>query len=587
VTTVRDARADIASDATAIIEQVIEDNIAREAVPNVACQMPLAVDYFPSTIGAIENERFSGLPVVLRKEASDLLGLAVLREFDPALFAAPGAAAVAAAALGAAAPVVVSPKQATMLGNLTRTKATPSTSPLPAAPVPAAAGAAAAAPACPFLPWPGNPGGSVATKRMSQCVPTQGNLTTELSCAAALTVRDAADGDDSLLPNDVERLASALVVQGLSTAGVAWAPAAAPWTNALAKLVDDLAQHQTDAVAATDFCGVLGGAKPPVANGNCVTDVQQALGLFTKQVNLATLDQALGLLGKVLTDGCSGAAPPLGAAWCASPAKAYLVAIASDSVAVVEDIRSKNYGAAASKIIDSTEQLACKSHPTAPECSAQAQKVYVFLETLAEYSVDTLEAGASTAAADSSFRQAAIALIEQEGGAGVHRSLIKDAAFLYVPEFALREAWRPGHIGPDGETLAYPSIDMLRWRLPLGRYAYIGAHDLFYLNLHGSFLDPLGPFVEVATRDPSLRQDAASVTAFGLGFVVPRLDLEFAVPQFSKNLVIGIGGALRFFRADGVPGAAHYCTVFDGTCADGKVLNWDNPELSAFVKYVP
>ena len=640
------ARADIASDATAIIEQVIEDDIARQVVPSVACNMPLANDYFPGTVGAIESERFSGLPVILRKEASDLLGLAVIRELDPALLAtsvsvptSPPAATPAPAAtptvtapppaasgtavtfaLSLPVPRVV-PRQAVhftadqsvMLDNLTGprrgARARPRRSPLSVktttvsgATTPASLGtdkaaltstapAATTEPPCQFLPPPGKPGTSKATAQMSSCLQPQGTVQAELACAVALTVRDAADGDDNLLSNDAQRVAAALMITLLSEAAPQWKPGSeSVWVVAATKLVEDLAQHSPDATTATDFCKALATAPstggPVAPDPACIADVEKALTIVKTRVSLNTLDQAFALVQQVVSDGCSGTPPMFGAKWCSSPAKNYLMDASGDAVDVITDIRSKNYGGAAKTIIDSSQQLTCDDpkFKNEPECTEQAKTVYAFLEALAEYSVDTLVSGAPPAAADATFRQAAIALIEQEGGAGVRRSLTKHAAGLWVPEFALREAWRPGHIGPSGgETLAYPSIDLLRGRLPIPT---IGSHHQFYLNVHGSLLDPLGPFVEVSTRDASLHGASASPSVFGLGFIVPRVDVEFGVPELSKNLVIGLGGALRLFRAEGVPGAAHYCTVLDGTCA-GSTIDSNNVELSAFVKYVP
>ncbi len=75
------AKADLAGtvvdDASAIIAQLIEDNIATQAVPNAARRIPAACYYFPSTIGAIEDRRYSALPKVLRKEIADAAGYGV------------------------------------------------------------------------------------------------------------------------------------------------------------------------------------------------------------------------------------------------------------------------------------------------------------------------------------------------------------------------------------------------------------------------------------------------------------------------------------------------------------------------------
>jgi hypothetical protein len=87
------------------------------------------------------------------------------------------------------------------------------------------------------------------------------------------------------------------------------------------------------------------------------------------------------------------------------------------------------------------------------------------------------------------------------------------------------------------------------------------------------------------------RKNAGKV--FGLAFIVPRLETEFAVPELTKNLVTGIGGAWRFYRADqtppamtDLPVAASYCVSWQTGCRNGWG-NLSNVEGSIFVKYVP
>lgn len=602
----RDAKADLAQDATAIIEQIIEDNIARETIPNVACQLPFAVNFFPATVGAIEHERFSGLSVILRKEAADLLGLVVLREMDSNVVTVSGAKVtaaamfdrrlspavlfdvdvkqspaqvLAAAPLTTALPAAVDVKAQQMSIMLTNLAQLGKKQPL-AVPTGSSGGS------CPFPVDAGLV--SKATTAMTKCIAPQLDIGSELACSAALMVRDAADGDDHLLPNDAQRFITALLVAGFSATDLK-----SNWMSAATKLAEDLAFHKSDSDTATDFCTSLG----QTTTGTCVKDVTSTLDMLKSSLSLSTLDQTLAIAAKIVQDGCAappnatGAAvnsgsPQFGAKWCASNASVYITEISADVITVINDIRSKNYGAAAAQTIDFTQQLACATNQTAPECTEQAQTVYAFLAALAEYSIDAIVSGAPSAGTDAAFRQAAVALIEEEGGAGVSRSLHKNWAFAYVPEFSLREAWRPGHIGPStGQTLAYPSIEMVRGRLPLS--GHVGSHNTFYLNLHGSLIDPLGPFVEVGTRDPSLRGDSRAGWVFLAGLLVPRVDLEFGVPEFSKNLVVGLGGALRFFRAEGEPGAAHYCIIGSDACTLGKGLKWGNSEASLFVKYVP
>jgi len=620
------ARADLTSDATAIIEQLIEDDIAKQVIPRIACDIPLAENYFPGTVGAIETERFGGLPVILRKETSDLIGLSVLRLMDKSMVpdegasgpagvaAAPAAGTPAKAAGKTASPqVTLNVRQQTIFSNLTRKrgeaikpvplKTQPAVQPATASVAGASASTSAASSTqstsqCPFFQngKPVDPGLiSMATQQMTACLSTQGNVDAELACSAALTVRDAADGDDQLLPNDLQRFGSAAIVAALSKAKPALA-ADKQWVDAATTLALDIAQRKSIDDDAKDFCGKLSAAP-----STCQTDVKsviQAVGsILASGLNASTLDQALAVVGQVVKDGCTlppsqppPALPPSApfGSFCGSAAEKVILDAASDAIVIIGDIRTKDYGAAASAAIGDAQQLACDANSTSSECTDEAKKVFAFLEALAAYSVDSLVSGTTSAQTDTTFRQAAVALIEEAGGAGVHRSLSKYAAGLYVPEFSLREAWRPGHVGTSGsQVLAYPSIEMVRMRF--SPYGSVGSHGMFYLNLHASLLDPLGPFVEVGTRDPSLGGGGSLNTGvFFLGFVVPRFDLEFGVPQLTKNLVIGAGGAVRAFRAEGSPGGAHYCTVFDtSACPTNKVLTGGNFEGSVFVKFVP
>ncbi|MEO7037829.1 MAG: hypothetical protein ABI548_27935 [Polyangiaceae bacterium] len=137
-------------------------------------------------------------------------------------------------------------------------------------------------------------------------------------------------------------------------------------------------------------------------------------------------------------------------------------------------------------------------------------------------------------------------------------------------------------------TLFYPSIDLLRWRI--SNNLIRGRSSTVFYALSGSVLDPLGPITEVATRDQRLDSDPARNHIFWEGFLTPRADIEFGIPELTKNLVVGGGAAVRFFRAQYNPGATTptYCEV-GAKCGhdSAQKLNWDNAELNVFVKYVP
>jgi hypothetical protein len=155
----------------------------------------------------------------------------------------------------------------------------------------------------------------------------------------------------------------------------------------------------------------------------------------------------------------------------------------------------------------------------------------------------------------------------------------------------------PGRVTNASTQLnVYPSIDLLRFRiLPIDIYRWhvLNKSPLqdFYFGIHFSFLDPLGPVVEGATSDISLRNSANQATVLWMSFLVPRLDFEVGLPSISKNLTVGAGTALRFFRAEGVPGNAIYC-AFGANCSfngnqEGSGLKPSNLEGSVFVKFVP
>src|SRR5678815_6138738 len=80
----RDARADWYSDVREIIEQVIETNVSTEIIPNAAARVPALCSFFPSSLAAIQAQRYTGLQTVLRKEVADAVGCAVFRSLNSA-----------------------------------------------------------------------------------------------------------------------------------------------------------------------------------------------------------------------------------------------------------------------------------------------------------------------------------------------------------------------------------------------------------------------------------------------------------------------------------------------------------------------
>ena len=252
---------------------------------------------------------------------------------------------------------------------------------------------------------------------------------------------------------------------------------------------------------------------------------------------------------------------------------------------VVRDVQSRNYGAAAGDVVDVAEQIQCtddkgKATPDKPGCSPLDQDVYVFVRALAIYSIDSATTGDAGASADANFRKAAVTLIEAAGGAGIRRRLTNRLEWLYVPEFSLRDAWRPGHVWYGaGQLMVYPSVELLRTRVPF----WNGEH--FYLAAHGSLLDLIGPVMEGATRDPSLARDGNALAVFlpGLCRTARRSGIWSAGHYEKSCRRAWFGDAL--FSPEGLPGSAAYQVWM--TTTGNKAITADNFEASVFVKYVP
>lgn len=669
------AKADLAGtvvdDATAVITQLIEDSIATQAVPNAARRIPAACYYFPSTIGAIEDKRYSALGKVLRKEVSDAAGYGVFEAIDKitALSADPTNAAPATALVdavrtlqrqvlpkstlhkleatappappaAAAAPVAgVHTKTAAGLFINQKDPATGTPEPqrlcyfatkadaaqrasdiayrnddvetaikkLPSSAAPASVAALQAAltnygkassPASASyaalkaavvaaVAALGNNAlssawtelattvetptvaESLATQQLRTCA-TKQTGDTEIACSVAALVRDAANGDDSLLTADVQRMETAWLAKINTTLGTAAKDAnIAALVTAIGK--GDAGGAQT---AITAICGAIApcnaalGLIPPLIAG------QQA----------ATLEQALSLTATLAISYKQ-----------AYPACQYCTLVADLATAtdgVVKDLQSRDYGAAAGDTMDIVRQMACDPDPRSNATSDAGCKegtdtlVYAFLRSLAVYSVDSATSG-STQTADADFRAAAVALIEEYGGQGVRRNLWAKAQWTYVPEFSLRDSWRPGLVlaSPSSNVgnrlIVYPSMEMVRGRIRI-------PSRTLYLGLHGSLVDPLGPFVEVATRAGNNDNAGTMPGIVPLALVVPRAEFEIGLPDLSKNLVIGLGGAFRLFRSElTAQGDSRYCVLgsSDPNCNSG--VRAGNFEFSVFAKFVP
>jgi hypothetical protein len=603
------------SDATDIIRQVIEDNLATQAIPNAASHIPVACEFLPSTIYTLKSKRYAAIPVVLRKEVADAVGFIVLRQVDPSL--TPSAANATTPAtmsfhtlrgpqdalkitvtddpLGIATSdkdneVAVSSGALKILDTAITRRRSPLTMSTKS---PAKSGVAPSpTPLCTFDATLE----SKATKILKYCVATQTTARRELGCATGLLIRDAVQGENSALPGDARRLLAALVFElrlqkqpantnsGTATIG----GEATRLVEALTAFVLALAKGEAPDAVAADTCTAAQFSGPDL--DACKKDVSSALKFIeTAQLNVASLEQGLRVANSVASSLCppdsSSASDGTSSVVSGSELKevcSIVRDVTSGGVAIIDDVEKHNYGEAAGAVVDTVENIQCDDIKAAG-CKDIDKKVYAFLKALAIYSIDSATSSGPTATVDGAFRTAAIELIEAASGPGVRRSLVRKGEWAWVPELSLRESYMPGHIGTgSGQAVQYPSVEFIRGHLSL-----LPASSPFYFSLHGSLGDAIGPFVEAATKVSGL-QTPASV--FALGFFVPRGEIEFGLPDLTRNVVIGAGVALRLFRAEQLStGAYAYCIVTDNNCSSSgnNGFNQDNFEFSVFVRYVP
>lgn len=573
------AKADFASDAAAIIQQVIEDDIATQVIPNSAQSFPSTCDLIPASVYALQNKRINGFPRLVRKDVADTAGLLAFLKIEKGnLDALPGETLAPAVAvylfrqqtleiLGALLD------RTTLLNEQRHTRAAPPNGQVD----------------CVFPPGAAAPGQSLPGSIMAACATAQGDARQELACSIALAVRDAANGDRGNLPADGQRALVALAAQNIEYLG-----GASRFSDALV-LVNQAV------------------ANPPgpfqLSNGSPVAGALVAvLSAFGGEISALSktpnedLDRLLAIATTFASELASGHAT--------TPDHPYddlrdISTLAAGSFTIITAVRSKDYASAAGVAFDTLETvIEAKCKPNEPGCGHIDELVRKFLKAAAVYTIDSLENGNADGAASSDFRAAAVDLIEAAGGEGVRRKLFStdpnsnQKPGWYFPNFALRGALRPGFAGRtepgthSSNLSAYPSMDWPNFRLKV--YPPRRAGNPFWLGINLSPFDVIGPLYEVAARNPSLGDhQTRSTQAFLWGFVVPRVEVEFAIPELSKNLVAGIGGTVRMYRAveqpitsATLPVTANYCFALQSRC-DGGVFNGNNFEGSVFVKYVP
>lgn len=574
----RTARADFASDAVGIVEQLVEDDVATQVVPNAAARVPATCDLLPSTIGALLAKRYNGISSVIRKELADDAGLVVVVTVEGGDFTQlPGL------------PKTAALRQQT-IDILTKLDVVGAKAPPPAfvnSPTPLCSFTGSAAPTQ-----------AVSTTVLQACASTQASATLELACALGLAVRDGADGDASLVPADLQKGLVAIASQAVLNA-FPKAVTGDATTSQFTKMVQLIQQAEAGSLLPTSL---------PSGSPQLIQALANQIVVLSK-ATANSLEQVVPAVGEFAAFSAAAVSPPA----LAKPLSTELTAfstIAGGASAVLADIKAKNYGAAASDSFDTFSAVFeqdCANEKNGA-CSELDQLVLSFLKATAVYMVDSLTAGSVDSSVSSDFRSATVDLIEEIGGVGIRRrtfvSTKARAAGWFIPNFSLRESVRPGFAEPadpgtnSSALVTYASMDWPNFRFKV--FPSKRASSPLWLGMNVSFIDAIGPLWELGARNTTLANSGTQSTrneAFVLGFFVPRVEFEFGVPELTKNLVVGLGGAVRLYRADQssplnttAPVVATYCIAGqtgNTGCNNGVNFDINNFEGTIFVKFVP
>jgi hypothetical protein len=566
----RHARADFASDAADIVEQLIEDDVATQVVPNAATKFPATCDLLPATIGALQAKRYNGIPAVVRKELADDAGLIVVLAVEGGNFTQlPGLPNSAA----------IRQETIDILMKL---------DPSAAKPPPAFVNTTT----CSFTT--SAPKQAASTIVLQACATTQPSASLELACALGLAVRDGASDDASLVPGDLRKGLGAIASQAVLNAF----PTVAVAPNQFGQVVQLIDQAEAGTPLPTTL--PVGSAQVIQALANQIVLLSKAPSESLEQVGAAVVQ--FSAYSTAALSSVKPTPPPLAAELAA------FTTLAGGAYAVIADIKAKNYGAATSDSFDALNAVVdanCDNSGDGP-CSEFGKLVRAFLKATAVYAVDSLTSTLDSSAS-SDFRAAAVDLIEATGGAGIRRKTFggksgRNAGWGF-PNFALRESLRPGFASPavpgtnSSALLTYASVDWPNLRFKI--YPARRAGNPLWVGGNISVIDAIGPLVELAARNSTLGSTENAATrngAFALGFLVPRFEFEFGVPELTRNLVLGIGIAARLYRAEQSsplnatgPVVATYCIVGQSANngCNGASFDENNFEGSIFIKYVP
>lgn len=206
-----DARADWYQDVRQIVQQLIEDDIAKNVIPNAAAKVPGLCKFFPASISAVQQQRFSGLPSIVRREFADAVGYQIAISLSTtAKVDANRANDKSTESMKDATTVRVEVANEKLNaigeGNKWSKSADAALTGVVSAPMDTN---------CDF-----KSAESIGTKYMRSCMSRNNDLETDMICSVALVARDAINGDTSAVSPSLRRVGIDIIIGAFKRAPI-------------------------------------------------------------------------------------------------------------------------------------------------------------------------------------------------------------------------------------------------------------------------------------------------------------------------------------------------------------------------------
>ena len=561
-------------DVKSVIQDLMVDEVARTTVPNAACQAPVLLRYYPSSMQRLFDRQLGSLKTGLRTESATMMGSYVYYTLKN-----PGQDL--AAFLKNQSPKLPPPlsdcpenvRQANGPKYYARTTL--------AAPQPLLDSA------CP----PGYPVG--------QTIP----------CEFAFATRDFLLDDKGGAETHLRRVVSFLLgtyaglatkdqVEELSTVLVAYvkdpnlaAPPVVGDPVLLGKLSAAAPNLFLDAVKATarQWRMLTGEGQERLSPEDVA---ESMLTVLLPALNTACKSDAV--CARILTLAGAAATRELMDALHRQDVREIAVESLRSSLSILKTATNcdrDQYGFFAESTDASTaEKLFDQTAAAPPTCTQEVTVTRYgrFIATLASYVLEEKEEGATSDATRAAFRGAAFDLLRTDGPkTGFDRSFAHD---LFLPQPALRASYSPGYINEatDNGFRYVATLDWLTFRRKI-RYS-----QSVYVSASLSLVDLLAPFSEAA-----LRQQAPSPNhAMRLWLTVlnPRAELALGFPGLSKHLALIGGFSFRTAAAFRNPDSEDKYSYYTWLGSSERPSDFENKpgafatqfiETSLGIRYIP